>query len=189
MEILVGKHIQQQQQQENEFTIISLDESFFFYDSLVRRVWIDESKRPVVRVTGSHKQSCIFGAINIEGNKLFRQYDKFNGETFLNFLKKIHAKFPRCYLFMDKASPHYKSKKVLKYFEKNKDTLIPLYLPTAASPEFMVMEEEVWNIAKRDLFVLPYYRLFADLKNKISEYFRTKRFNLDMRNYLLRGGL
>jgi len=90
---------------------------------------------------------------------------------------------------MDKASPHYKSKKVLKYFEENKDTLIPMYLPTAASPEFMVMEEEVWNIAKRDLFVLPYYRLFADLKNKISEYFRTKRFNLDMRNYLLRGGL
>ena len=66
MEILVGKHIQQQQ--ENEFTIISLDESFFFYDSLVRRVWIDESKRPVVRITGSHKQSCIFGAVSIEGN-------------------------------------------------------------------------------------------------------------------------
>jgi hypothetical protein len=55
---------------------------------------------------------------------------------------------------MDKASPHYKSKKVLKYFEENKDTLIPMYLPTAASPEFMVIEEEEWNIAKRDLFVL-----------------------------------
>ena len=57
----------QQQQQEKEekagFTIVSLDESFFFYDSLVRRVWIDESKRPIVRVTGSHKHSCIFGAI------------------------------------------------------------------------------------------------------------------------------
>ena len=75
---------------------------------------------------------------------------------------------------MDKASPHYKSKKVLKYFEENKDTLIPMYLPTTASPEFMVMEEEVWNIAKRDLFVLPYYRLFADLKNKISEYSEQK---------------
>jgi transposase len=50
---------------------------------------------------------------------------------------------------MDKASPHYKSKKVLKYFEETKDTLIPVYLPTA-SPEFMVMEE-IWNIAKRDL--------------------------------------
>ena len=41
---------------------------------------------------------------------------------------------------MDKASQHYKSKKVIKYFEDNKDTLIPVYLPTA-SPEFMVMEE------------------------------------------------
>src|SRR5580765_8602145 len=30
--------------------------SFFFCDSLARRVfWIDERKRPVVRVTGSHK--------------------------------------------------------------------------------------------------------------------------------------
>ena len=75
---------------------------------------------------------------------------------------------------MDKASPHYKSKKVLKYFEKNKDTLIPMYLRTAASPEFIVIEEEEWNIAKRDLFVLQYYQSFADLKNKISEYSEQK---------------
>jgi len=28
--------------------------------------------------------------------------------------------------------------------------------------------EEVWNIAKRDLFVLNYYGSFEDLKDKIS---------------------
>ena len=60
---------------------------------------------------------------------------------------------------------------------------LDLYLPTASS-EFMVMEE-IWNIAKRELLVLNYYSSFADFKNKISFYFRTKRFNLDMRNYLL----
>ncbi len=98
---------QQNQKQEDGFTLVSLDESFFFYDSLVRRVWIEEKKRPIVRVTGSHKHSCIFGAISMDGKKykqqqqLFRQYDRFNGETFLNFLKKIHTKFPKCYLFMD----------------------------------------------------------------------------------------
>jgi transposase len=173
------------QQQQESFNIVSTDESFFFYDSLVRRVWIDGNNRPVVRVTGSHKHSCIFGAISMKGNhQLFRQYDKFNGDTFLDYLKKIHAKFPRFYLFMDKASPHYKSKKVRQYFEQNKDTLIPIYLPTA-SPEFMVMEE-VWNIAKRDLLVLQYYQSFADFKEKICKYLRTKRFGLDMRNYLLR---
>ncbi|MDQ6723640.1 MAG: hypothetical protein M3Z01_05175 [Thermoproteota archaeon] len=40
-QILVDKHIQQQQQdkeKEEGFTIVSLDESFFFYDSLVRRI-------------------------------------------------------------------------------------------------------------------------------------------------------
>ena len=51
---------QQQQQQETKFTIVSLDESFFFYDSLVRRVWIDENKRPIVRVTGSHQTFMYF---------------------------------------------------------------------------------------------------------------------------------
>jgi hypothetical protein len=112
--------VQHQQQQEDGFTIVSLDESFFFYDSLVRRVWIDGNNRPIVRITGSHKHSCIFGAICLEGKQLFRQYDKFKGDTFLDYLKKIYAKFPKCYLFMDKASPHYKSKKILKYFEKNK---------------------------------------------------------------------
>ena len=75
----------------------------------------------------------------MEGKKkqqqLFRQYDVFNGDTFLDYLKKIHAKFQKCYLFTDKASPHYTCKKVIKYFEDNKDTLIPVYLPTAASPE------------------------------------------------------
>ncbi len=49
-----------------EFEIVSLDESFFFYDSLVRRVSIVKEKRPVVRITGSHKLSCLFGAISMD---------------------------------------------------------------------------------------------------------------------------
>jgi hypothetical protein len=128
----VDKQQQQQQQQEDGFAVVSLDESFFFYDSLIRRVWIIQDKRPIVRVTGSHKHSCIFGAVSMEGNQLFRQYEVFNGDTFLDYLKKIHTKFPKCYLFNDKASPHYKSKKVQKYFEENRNTLIPAYLPTTA---------------------------------------------------------
>jgi hypothetical protein len=167
-----------------DFTIVSTDESFIFYDSLVRKVWIDRKKRPVVRVTGSHKHSCLFGAISLEGKQLFRQYNKFNGETFFEFLKTIHSKFQRCYLLMDKASPHYRSRKVKDYLEQNKDILIPLYLPTA-SPEFMVMEE-IWNIAKQDLLIMKQYSSFEDFKKKISRYFRIKRFGLNMRNYLLR---
>ena len=66
---------QQQQQQDDRFTIVSTDESFFFYDCLVRRVWVDKKKRPIIRVTGSHQHSCIFGATSMKGKQLFRQYD------------------------------------------------------------------------------------------------------------------
>jgi hypothetical protein len=61
------------------FTVVSIDESFFFYDSIVRRVWIyRNNNRPVIKVTGSHKHSCLFGAISLEGDQLFRQYDSFD---------------------------------------------------------------------------------------------------------------
>jgi hypothetical protein len=75
---------QQQQQREDIFTVVFTDESFFFYDCLVRRVWVDKKKRPIVRVTGSHQHSRIFDATSMKGKQLFRQYDKFNGgDTFL----------------------------------------------------------------------------------------------------------
>ena len=102
---------------------------------------------------------------NLEGKQLFIQYDKFNGDAFLDFLKGIHTESPRCYLFMNKASPHYRSRKVTDSFEHNKDTLIPLYLPTT-TPDFMVMEG--WNMAKNDLLVLKHYSSFDGFRKKIS---------------------
>lgn len=38
---------------------------------------------------------------------------------------------------MGKAPQHYRSRKIRKYFEEHKATLIHIFLPTA-SPEFMV---------------------------------------------------
>ncbi len=43
---------QNQQDEEDRFTLVSLDESFFFYYTLVSPAyWIDKEKRPIVRVT------------------------------------------------------------------------------------------------------------------------------------------
>lgn len=168
------------------FTGVSLDESFFFYDSLVRRVWMLVNARPVVTVTGSHRHSCVFGALSLDGRQLFRQYHNFDEDTFYEYLKRIHYKYPRCFLFLDKAPPHHQSEKVKGYFKKHKDSLIPIWIPTA-SPEFMALEE-CWNISKNHLLVLSHYPCFEELTRRISEYFRTKRFNLNMRNYLLANG-
>ncbi|MFZ0325830.1 MAG: SDR family NAD(P)-dependent oxidoreductase [Nitrososphaeraceae archaeon] len=64
----------------------------------------------------------------LDGGQLFRQYHHFNEDTFYEFLKEIHHKFPKCYLFLDKAPQHYRSSKVRKYFEEHRDNLIPVYL-------------------------------------------------------------
>ena len=37
---------QEQDKEKKDFTIVSVDESFFFYNFHVRRVWINEDKRP-----------------------------------------------------------------------------------------------------------------------------------------------
>jgi hypothetical protein len=72
------------------FRAVSVNESFFFFESLVREVCglIKKDSRPVVTVTGSNKRSCIFGAINLEGKQLFRQCDIYEN-TFYCFLEQI----------------------------------------------------------------------------------------------------
>ncbi|MGH9977365.1 MAG: transposase [Nitrososphaeraceae archaeon] len=140
--------------------------------------------RPVVTITGSHRNLSMFGAISPDGRQLFRQYNRFNEETFYEFLKQIHHIFPRCYLFLHKAPQHYRSCKVGKYFEEHNGSLIPVDLSTA-SPEFTVLEE-CWNISKDDLLVLTYYKSFTEFRKRLGPYFRTKHFNLNIRNYLTR---
>ncbi|MGC1930131.1 MAG: transposase [Candidatus Nitrosopolaris sp.] len=73
-------------------------------------------------------------------------------ESFYEFLKHIHYKFLKCYLFLDNAAPHYKLYKIRKYFEEHHDSMIPIWLPTA-STELMVLEE-CWNISKNDLLMM-----------------------------------
>ena len=69
------------------------------------------------------------------------------------------------------------------YFDEHKRSLIPIWLPTA-SPEFMILEE-CWRTSKNDLLVLTYYQSFTEFRRRIGLYFRTKRFKLNMRNYLV----
>ena len=77
----------------------------------------------------------------------------------------------------------YRSEKIRKYLDEHKNSLIPVWLPTA-SPEFMILEE-CWNVSKNDLLVLSYYSSFTYFRKRIGHYFRTKNFNLNMRNYLV----
>jgi transposase len=166
------------------FTIAVQDESIFVHDTLLRRkLWLPKGNRPVVTVTGSHQRTCVFGTLTMDRRQLFRQYDKFNQYTFLDYLKQIKKQLGKVILFTDRARQH-QSKKVKEYLEENKDSIKILYLPKG-SPEFNAVEE-CWRQGKYDLLVSKYYPGFDDLKSSIAKYYRTRHFNLDIVKYLLR---
>jgi hypothetical protein len=128
----------------------------------------------------------VFGAISINGRQFFRQYNKFNGETFLDYLKKLHRHFGKLYLFMDKAKQHYDTNIVTEYLKANRKTLRVRWFPTG-SPEFDMLEE-CWREGEKDLGRLPVFRTsIEDLKKTLAEYYRTRRFcnRLDMKKFLL----
>lgn len=125
----------------------------------------------------------MFGTLTLDGKQLFRQYDLFNQDTFLDYLKQIKKRLGKVILFTDRATQH-RSKKVQEYLEENRDSLSINYLPKS-SPQFNAVEE-CWRQGKYDLLVSKYYPSFTDLKSTVSRYYRTRRFRLDIVKYLMR---
>jgi transposase len=137
-----------------------------------RKKWISSDKRPI-----------IFGCLSLEGKQLFKQYDEFNSKTFVDYLKQVQKRFDKFVIFVDRATPHC-SKITTRFLDENKDTIRLEYFPVG-SPEFNAVEE-CWRQEGKYHILSTYYSLFNFLKNTISYYYRTTRFNLNIVKYLLR---
>ena len=176
----------QYQKEKENFAIVSLDESFIFYDSLVRRVWIDREKRPVVRVTGSLTQALVFVWSHKYGRKTAFQTVWEIQRWYLSWLSKgqstqgFHGVI---FSWKSFTSPQVKEGKRLHWTEQG---YTYSRIPSNRLSWVYDARGGMEYIQKRDLLILEYYPSFEDFKEKISRYFRTKRFNLNMRNYLLR---
>ena len=164
------------------------DESVFLHDALIRRrMWTPKGIRPIVVTTGSHQKTYVFGTITLDGRQLFRQYKTFDQYSFISSLRELKRRFHKLILFLDRAPPqHCRSKRVRAYLERNNDDVMTVeyYFPKG-SPEFSAVEE-CWKQGKDDLLVSKYYPSFTNLKAAITDYYRTKRFKLDITKYLMR---
>jgi hypothetical protein len=74
--------------------------------SYKKKLWLPKGIRPVMTVTGSHQRTCVFGTLTLKGKQLFCQYDKFNQDTFLDYLKQINKKLGKVVMFTDRARQH-----------------------------------------------------------------------------------
>ena len=163
------------------YTVVVQDEAFFVWDPAKgRKLWTWTDRRIFLPYTGSHRRIAVFGALAEDGAQLFRSYDGANSDTFVDFARCLKARFGKVAIIMDRA-PWHASKTVRLLREEQ---VVPVYLP-AGSP-YLNAVEACWQRAKRRLVVAEHYPKFDQLKDAVSEYFRTTRFGLDIWHYLYR---
>jgi len=163
------------------------DESIFMHDSVMtrKRRWILKEKRPVVTVSGSHSKTIVFGILSLNGKQLFRQYERFDSQSFIAYLEEARKKFKKFIMIVDRATQH-RSRMVKEYLQRNLETIRIEYFPVGLP--LLNAVEECWRQGKCN--ILPrYYSGFSHLKQTISNFYRTRRFNLDIKKYLFRSTL
>lgn len=133
-------------------------------------------------ITGSHSKTITFGVLSLDGKQLFRQYERFDSHSFIAYLEDVKKKFKKFIIFADRATQH-RSRIVKEYLHRNLETIRAEYFPVG-SPEFNAVEE-CWRQGKYSILSNCHYS-FSHLKKAISQYYRTRRFNLDIKKYLLR---
>ena len=165
------------------FTIVVQDESIFLRTGTNgRKLWSRVGDPVTVSRSGRRDRTVVFGALADDGTRLMRQYERFDGPTFVRYLKEVRRKWGRVLLVTDNASQH-KHREVRKYLEEHDDVEI-LYLPTA-TPKLSAVES-VWKDAKYRLVTSEHYETLEDLTHAISEYFRTCSIRLDIYKFLYR---
>jgi transposase len=93
----------------------------------------------------------------------------------------LKRKSGRMLLFLDRSKAH-KNREVERWLKANKKTVKVKWFPIAR-PELNPVEE-CWNLLKDELTANRLYSTFEQMKRAISKKMRTKRFKLNMINYL-----
>ena len=165
------------------FTIVVQDESTFLRTGTNgRKLWSRVGEPVAVIRHGRRNRTVVYGAHAEDGTRLMRQYGRFDGPTFVRYLKETRRKWGKVFLVTDNAGRH-KTKAVRKYLEEHGEVEI-LYLPTA-TPKLSAVES-VWKDAKYRLVTSEHYETLEDLTHAVSEYFRTCSIRLDIYKFLYR---
>ena len=148
------------------FAVVVQDESIFLRTGTNgRKLWSRVGEPVAVIRHGRRDRTVVYSALAEDGTRLMRQYERFDGPTFVRYLKEARRKWGKVLLIMDNAGQH-KTKAVRKYLEEHDEVEI-LYLPTA-TPRLSAVES-VWKDAKYRLVTSEHYETLEDLTHAVSE--------------------
>lgn len=164
------------------WVVVVEDESIFTYDVKLRAVWVVRGSKPVMLTTGSHRSVVWFGVLAEDDTQLFRSYKTADSNAFLDYLKHLIRKYPKMILFIDKATYHKKEKRVKKFLRLHRSSIKVRWFPSGF-PEANPMEE-CWNQGKDSVLGSVFYDTFEDFRQATRKYYRTKKFKLNLSEYL-----
>ena len=172
---------------ERGYTVVAVDEAFFVHDTRKgKKHWSLVGKRVPQLRTGSHKMGAPHCGYAEDGRRLTCFFARANSYTFIEFLKRLTAKFGKVAVIADQYSAHY-SYVVREFIKKNRrerpDRDIQMVRFPVGCPYLNVVEQ-CWNRLKRAVVVGEHHATFEDLRRAASRFMRTARFNFALGDYL-----
>ena len=165
------------------FTIVVQVESIFLRTGTNgRKLWSRVGDPVTVNRHGRRDKTIVYDTLAEDGTRLMRQHGRFDGQTFVRYLKGVRRRWGKVLLVTGNASQH-KHSEVRQYLEEH-DGLEILHLPTA-TPKLSTVES-VWKDAGYRLVTSEHYETLEDLTHAVSEYFRTCSIRLDIYKFLYR---
>ena len=144
------------------------DESIFAIDIRPgNKLWVEKGTRPIKFWTGNRDKFIVYGTLTDDGRQFFRRYNKFNADTFIEYVKAVRQKFGKVFMIVDNA-PQHKAKKVEKYLKQHGSDVILEFLPPG-SPHLSAVEE-VWRQTKREVQQSEFFKTISEVKVAVMEY-------------------
>ena len=167
----------------DDFELHVIDETILLHDYVPKRgPWSPKGQKVLRTYFGDHQRRVIYGAIS-DSHQYFLQKKKFDGPTFLKFVKKLLERSDKAAIVMDGASQH-KTKDFKEFVKENRHRLRIMYLPTGC-PEFNAIEA-CWNQLKIQPFMYEYHEHISELAQAAMKYLRTAVFSQNIERYFFR---
>jgi transposase len=154
--------------------IIFVDEVSFAQWGSLARTWAPIGEQPEIKTTGKRKGLKMFGAIEFfSGSFQYLECDgRFNGKTYVKFLKKILRKFTCPVILIEDGAPYHRGAVVREFKEamEMEGRLFAYSLPSY-SPDYNPIEK-LWKNTKRDATHCKYFPTFEELRASVTKAFK-----------------
>ncbi len=137
------------------------------------KTWAPIGQQPKIKTEGKRKGLKMSGAIEFYGGSF--QYmeaeDKFNGESYTVFLKRILSQYDCPVILVEDGAPYHGARVVKDFLEnKGKGRLLIYRLPSY-SPDFNPIEK-LWKNTKRDATHCKFFPTFEDIRASVVKVFK-----------------